>query len=155
MVPSPANLKKCIKITKNARKCSNVIKSHQKWPKCNKSYQIFENFRGLRWPPAARCQLKMTPKVQKGTENDKSVKSEQIWATLGRIAAKPRSHMWSTIWKGNYQKLTFGEGVQPWDLSSCPGRIKSYRFIMEMSIFMRWASSYAQKRQNVPIRLIF
>ena len=30
-----------------------------------------------------------------------------------RIAAKPRSHMWSTIREENHQKLTFGEGVQP------------------------------------------
>ena len=54
-------------------------------------------------------------------------------ANKNRIAAKPRSHMWSTFRKENHQKLTFGEGVQPWDLARCPGRIESYRFIMESS----------------------
>ena len=43
--------------------------------------------------------------------------------------------MWSKFRKDNYQKPTFGEGVQPWDLARCPGRIESYRFIMESSIF--------------------
>ena len=58
------------------------------------------------------------------------------WSNLvkkNRIAAKPRSHMWSRIRKENHQKLTFGEGVQPWDLARCPGRIERYRFIMESS----------------------
>ena len=50
-----------------------------------------------------------------------------------RIAAKPRSHMWSKFRKENHQKLTFGEGVQPWDLARCPWRIERYRFIMESS----------------------
>ena len=54
-------------------------------------------------------------------------------ANKNRIAAKPRSHMWSKFRKENHQKLTFGEGVQPWDLARCPGRIESYRFIMESS----------------------
>ena len=52
------------------------------------------------------------------------------------IAAKPRSHMWSKFRKENHQKLTFRECVQPWDLSRCPGHIESYRFMLEMSIFM-------------------
>ena len=54
-------------------------------------------------------------------------KSGQIRRTKNRIAAKPRSHMWSKFRKENHQKLTFGEGVQPWDLASCSGRIESYR----------------------------
>ena len=60
----------------------------------------------------------------------------QIRRTKNRIAAKPRSHMWSTFRKENHQKLTFGEGVQPWDLARCPGRIESYRSMLELSIFM-------------------
>ena len=80
--------------------------------RCNKSHQRFESFGRLRWPPAARGQLKMIPKVQKGPENDKSVKSEQIRATLGRIAAKPRSQQWSKFLEENHQKLTFREGLR-------------------------------------------
>ena len=60
-------------------------------------------------------------------------KSAQISRKKNRIAAKPRSHMWSTFRKENHQKLTFREGVQPWDLARGPGRMESYRFIMESS----------------------
>ena len=60
-------------------------------------------------------------------------KSCQNWRNKNRIAAKPRSHMWSKFRKENHQKLTFGEGAQPWDLARCPGRIDGYRFIMESS----------------------
>ena len=52
---------------------------------------------------------------------------------MGRIAAKRRSEQWSKILEENHQKLTFREGVQPWDLASCSRRIESYRFIMESS----------------------
>ena len=50
-----------------------------------------------------------------------------------RIAAKPRSERWSKFHKENNQKLTFGEGVQPWDLARCPWLIESYRFMLEFS----------------------
>ena len=65
-----------------------------------------------------------------------AAKSGQIWQKNNRIAAKPRSHMWSKFRKENHQKLTFGEGVQPWDLARSIGRIESYRSMVEMLIFM-------------------
>ena len=59
-----------------------------------------------------------------------------------RIAAKPSSQRWSKFWKENHQKLTFREGVQPWDLASFSGRIESYRFIMESSKSKPYSASY-------------
>ena len=61
------------------------------------------------------------------------MKTCQNGATLGRIAAKRRSEQWSNMLEENHQKLTFREGLQPWDLASFSRRIKSYRFIMESS----------------------
>ena len=61
---------------------------------------------------------------------------------MDRIAAKRRSEQWSKSLEENHQKLTFREGAQPWDLSRCPGRIESYRFIMESSIFKPYSVSY-------------
>ena len=49
-----------------------------------------------------------------------------------RIAAKPRSHMWSTILKENRPKLTFREGLQPWDLARCSGCIEIFRSMLEL-----------------------
>ena len=42
----------------------------------------------------------------------------------------------------NHQKLTFREGVRPWDLARIHGRIESFRFIMESSIFKPYSASY-------------
>ena len=70
------------------------------------------------------------------------MKTYQNGATLDRIAAKPRSQQWSKFWNENHQKLTFREGVQPWDLSRFSWRIESYRFIMESSIFKPYSASY-------------
>ena len=123
-------------------KFSKVWKSRQKLQKCNKSHQRFESLGRLRWPPAARGQLKMTLKVPKGPENDKSVKSEQKWTTLDRIAAKPRSQQWSKFLNENHQKLTFREGVRPWDLARFSRRIESYRFIMESSKSKPYSANY-------------
>ena len=39
-------------------------------------------------------------------------------------------------------KATFREGVQPGALGGRPGHIESYRFMLEVSIFMAGASSY-------------
>ena len=69
----------------------------------------------------------------------------QKWSKLAkknRIAAKPSSQRWSKFWKENHQKLAFREGVQPWDLASCSGRIESYRFIMESSKSKPYSASY-------------
>ena len=85
----------------------------------------------------------MIPKVQKGPENDKSVKSKQKWTTLGRIAAKPRSQQWSKFLNENHQKLTSGEGVHPWDLARIQRGIESFRFIMESSIFKPYSERWS------------
>ena len=76
-LPELPNAQNAAKL-KQVHKFSKVCKSRQKSQKTNKSHQRFESFGRLRWPPAARGQLKMIPKVEKGIENDKSVKSEQI-----------------------------------------------------------------------------
>ena len=81
-------------------------------------------------PPGAPGGL---PDAPRGHHNAPRAPKSSKLAKRNRIAAKPRSHMWSKIRKENHQKLTFGEGVQPWDLARCPGRIESYRFIMESS----------------------
>ena len=61
---------------------------------------------------------------------------------MGRIAAKPRSQQWSKFLNENHQKLTFREGVQPWDLARFSRRIESYRFIMESSKSEPYSASY-------------
>ena len=87
-----------------------------------------------------RVQLAPLPELEafygSPTPSRWSIFSCKKWSNLAkknRIAAKTRSHMWSTFQKEDHQKLTFGEGVQPWDLARCSGRIESYRFIMESS----------------------
>ena len=46
------------------------------------------------------------------------------------------------MFEENHQKLTFREGLQPWDLASFSRRIESYRFIMESSKSKPYSASY-------------
>ena len=58
-------------------------------------------------------------------------KSDSCKATFTHVVEiserKSSTHIWG--------------GVQPWDLSRCPGRIESYPFIMESSIFKPYSAS--------------
>ena len=66
------------KVFKTNQKCSKLLKSDQKLWKGNSNFKKFEKFGQFCWPPAARGQLKITPKVkseQKLTKVQKVIKN--------------------------------------------------------------------------------